>query len=164
MFYLIAAGIMIISLFLFLIIELKKSVHLFYIIPFTLFFFTGVYFYYESVLGHPPSAVLDKKFQLLAYTVNSEETKIFLWVVFREENEPVSMWIPYSREDHQSLEDGKGLMNEGKMMEGMLSSDGEGEGKEMKKEGEEKRKGGPKSDGGMIFLGEMNQHDFIDRK
>jgi len=164
MFYLIAAGIMIISLFLFLLIELKKSVHLFYIIPLTLFFFTGVYFYYESVLGHPTSAVLDEKFQLLAYTVNSEETKIFLWVVFREEKEPVSMWIPYSREDHQSLDDGKGLMNEGKMMEGMLSSDEGGSGKEGEKKGEEKRKGGPKSDGGMLFLGEMNQHDFIDRK
>jgi hypothetical protein len=164
MFYLIIAGLMIISLFLFLLIELKKSVHLFYVIPFTLFFFTGVYFYYESVLGHPTSAVFDKKFQLLAYTVNNEETKIFIWVVFRGEKEPVSMWLPYSREDHQSLEDGKGLMNKGKMMEGTLSTFEEGTEGSGKEGDKESRKGGPKSNGGMIFLGEMNQHDFIERK
>lgn len=164
MIYIIFSGLMIISLFLFLLIELKKSIHLLYVIPVTLGFFTGVYFFYESILGYPTKVVYDTEFQLLSYTVNGEETKIFIWAVFKDEDEPVSMWMPYSREDHQSLEDGKGLIESGRMVEGVIKGSEEGKDGEGP-EGEKGRSGGgPRSEGGSIFLEEMNQHKFLQVK
>ena len=164
MIYIIISGLMIISLFLFILIEIKKSVHLLYIIPLTLGFFTGVYFFYESILGYPTKVIYNTKFQLLGYTVNSDETKIFVWAILKNEDEPISMWMPYSREDHQSLEDGKGLIEDGRMVEGVIAESTEGREGIGEQGDKDRNTGGPNSDGGSIFLEEMNQHEFLQVK
>ena len=70
MIYLIFAGVMLISLFLWVILEIKKSVHLLYIIPVTIFFFGGTYFYYDYILGKPKPSPVDKKFVVSGYGIN----------------------------------------------------------------------------------------------
>ena len=163
MIYLLVAGLMVLALFLFLLIELKKSLHLTYIIPTTLFFFTGVYFFYDSVLGYPKKGLLEEKFQLISYYIPPSETEIYLWVQKFDELVPISIQIPYTVEDHKSLERGKKMMQEGMIegsfVEGEGDADGEGSG-----QGEENSYGTNKSRGGMLSLDEMSRYKFLDRK
>lgn len=163
MIYLLMTGMMLITLFLIILIELKKSIHLLYIIPSTLTFFIGVYFFYDSVLGYPTKRVVTGEFQLLAYNIPPEETEIYLWISLPEENEPLAIIIPYSSEDHKSLEKGEEMMEEGKMVEGTMSDGEEGEGDYLQ-EGGENGMGTNKSKGGLLSLYEMHQYRFLQQK
>ena len=163
MIYLILTGVMLITLFMLILIELKKSLHLLYIIPATLSFFLGVYFFYDSVLGYPAKKVVTGEFQLLAYNVPPDESEIYLWVVLPNETEPISVIIPYSIEDHKSLEKGEKMMEDGKMVEGTMSEGDEGEGENLQ-EGGNNGLGTNKSRGGMLSLQEINQYKFLERK
>ena len=163
MIYLILTGMMLITLFMIILIELKKSLHLLYIIPATLSFFLGVYFFYDSVLGYPAKKVVTGEFQLLAYHVPPDESEIYLWVVLPNEAQPLSVIIPYSIEDHKSLEQGEKMMEDGKLVEGTMSDGDEGEGKNLQ-EGGNNGLGTNKSEGGLLTLYEINQYRFLQRK
>jgi hypothetical protein len=166
MIYLIVAGLMILTLFLVILIELKKSLHLLYIIPITLFFFSGVYFFYDSILGYPTKKPLTEDFQLLSYLVSPDETEIYLWVLTFGEDQPISLAIPYSQEDHKSLEEGRKMMEDGKMVEGSLKEGEEEEQTVGENWGEHEGMGlgTEKSRGGMLSLQEITQYRFLQRK
>ena len=164
MIYLLVAGLMVLALFLFLLIELKKSLHLLYVIPITLFFFTGVYFFYDSVLGYPKKGVLEEKFLLISHYIPPSEKEIYLWVQKSDESVPVAIEIPYTVEDHKRLEKGKKMMEEGKLVEGKFL---EGQGSNDKggyEKGEGSSYGTRKSRGGILSLDEMSRYKFLDRK
>ena len=166
MIYLIFAGVMLISLFLWVIVEIKKSVHLLYIIPITIFFFGGTYFYYDYILGKPKPSPVDKKFVVISYYISSEEDKIFLWTLQSEEKDPISIWIPYSQETHESLEKSKKKMLEGKTMVGIINSDKDGS--DNSGDGSQGDKesgiGTNKSKGGDLNLYEMDFNKFLNLK
>jgi len=78
---------------------------------------------------------------------------------------PLAVRIPYSKEDHKALEEGRKMMEEGKMVEGSM------------KEGEEEESGNgfeqmegssglgtEKSRGGLLSLQEITQYRFLQRK
>ena len=151
MYYLIAAGVMIISMFLLVFIELKKSLHLLYIIPLTLFFFLGVYFFYDDILGYPTKKTLSKNSLLLSHHIPLDQKKIYIWLLEPGNTEPISIEIPYSSEDHKSLEYGKKMMMSGQKVEASFST------KEEKGEGAgEEATGTDKSLGGMLNIYEMD--------
>ena len=165
MIYLIAAGLMIITLFLVILIELKKSLHLLYIIPITIFFFSGVYFFYDSVLGYPAKKTIGENFQLLSYLVSPDEKEIFLWVSVFDDELPLAVRIPYSKEDHKALEEGRKMMEEGKMVEGSMKEGEEDEsGNGVEQMEGSSGLGTEKSRGGLLSLQEITQYRFLQRK
>ncbi len=151
MYYLIAAGVMIISMFLLIFIELKKSLHLLYIIPVTLFFFIGVYFFYDDILGYPTKKTLSKNSLLISHHIPLDQKKIYIWLLEPGKVEPISIEIPYSPEDHESLEEGKKMIMSGQKVEASFST----EEKESEGGGEESS-GTNKSLGGMLNIYEMD--------
>jgi len=163
MIYLMFAGMMLITLFLIILIELKRSIHLIYIIPATLSFFMGVYYFYDSVLGYPAKKVLTEEFRLLAYNIPQDESEIYIWVSIPNEDKPIAVIIPYSQEDHKSLQNSGKMMKDGKMVEGTMSDGEEGEGDSLQ-EGGENGMGTDKSKGGLLSLYEMTQYRFLERK
>ena len=59
--YLIILAIFLVSLFLWLMIDVRKSAHMLYIIPLTILFTGGSYFYIDSLFGYPTSLTNEKK-------------------------------------------------------------------------------------------------------
>ena len=122
MIYLIALTIFLVALFLFLLIDLRKSVHMLYIIPLTLLFTGGSYFYIDSLFGYPVKQTNEKKFVLLSYSVPKEEDVIFMWVALKDERMPKSVYVPYTQKRHEELMEAQRKMSQGKMMEGNFES------------------------------------------
>ena len=125
MIYLIALTIFLVALFLFLLIDIRKSAHMLYIIPLTLLFTGGSYFYIDSLFGYPVKKTDEKKFVLLSYSVPKTEDRIFLWVVLEEEEEPKSVFVAYTQERHEELMEAQRKMSEGKMVQGSFEFLGE---------------------------------------
>ena len=118
MIYLIALTIFLVALFLFLLIDIRKSAHMLYIIPITLLFTGGSYFYIDSLFGYPVKQTNEGKFYLISYTVPKAEDVIFMWVLLQDEDKPKSVFVPYTQERHEELMKAQEKMSEGKMMEG----------------------------------------------
>lgn len=118
MIYLIALTIFLVALFLFLLIDIRKSAHMLYIIPLTLLFTGGSYFYIDSLFGYPVKQTNEKKFVLLSYSVPKEEDSIFMWVLLEDERMPKSVFVPYTQQRHEELMEAQRKMSQGKMMEG----------------------------------------------
>ena len=118
MIYLIALTIFLVALFLFLLIDLRKSVHMLYIIPLTLLFTGGSYFYIDSLFGYPVKQTNEGKFYLISYTIPEAEDMIYLWVLLDEEEEPKSVFVDYTPKRHEELIKAQEKMNEGRVMEG----------------------------------------------
>ena len=70
--YLILITIFLVSIFLYLLIELKRSIHMIYIIPLTILFTGGTYFYLDSLYGYPTWKTDEKKFGLLSFQIDEE--------------------------------------------------------------------------------------------
>ena len=122
MIYLIALTIFLVALFLFLLIDIRKSVHMLYIIPLTLLFTGGSYFYIDSLFGFPVKQSTEKKFVLLSYSVPKEEDVIFMWVALEGERMPKSVYVPYTQRRHEELMTAQRKMSRGKIMEGNFES------------------------------------------
>ena len=128
MIYLIALTIFLVALFLFLLIDIRKSVHMLYIIPLTLLFTGGSYFYIDSLFGYPIQQSDEGKFYLISYTVPKAEDVIFLWVLLEDEEKPKSVFVPYTPKRHEELIRAQEKMNQGKMMEGDFNELAQSEG------------------------------------
>lgn len=164
MIYLMLTGLMLITLFMIILIEIKSSLHLLYIIPATLFFFMGVYYFYDSVLGYPTKRVLTEEFQLLSYKIHPDETEIYLWVSLPDEEKPLGISIPYSSEDHESLERYGKMMKEGMLVEGTMEEGEDGDGETTKELEGRTGLGSEKSKGGLLSLHQLTQYKFLERK
>ena len=70
MIYLILIAIFLVSVFLYVLIELKKSIHMLYIIPLTIMFTGGTYFYLDSLFGYPVHKTDEGKFGLLSFWID----------------------------------------------------------------------------------------------
>lgn len=156
--YIIISSLILLSIFLYLIIELKASIHLFYIIPLTLFFIAGSYFYFDSLFGYPVIKTNEKKFRLISYLVNEKEEKIYFWIIQNGENSPKAVFIGYNKGTHEQLEKAANKLAEGQQIEGEF----------LEKEGEDKKsksaKGTLKSAGGELILYDLNVKHYLPDK
>jgi hypothetical protein len=118
MFYLVGLSVVLVSIFLYLLIELKRSIHLLYVIPLTIAFTLGSYFYLDSLFGYPVTKSNEVGFLLLSYHVGIEEEDIYLWVILKQETIPKAVVVPYSTEMHEKLEQAKQKMKEGRKITG----------------------------------------------
>lgn len=118
MIYLVLFCVILTSIFLYLLIELKQSIHLIYIIPLSLFFILGTYFYINDLLGYPTVKTNEKDFYLLNYFIGPDEESIYLWVIIKGENKPKAITLPYTADDHKSLENMKESLKNGEPIEG----------------------------------------------
>ena len=118
MIYLVLFCIILTSIFLFLLIELKKSIHLIYVIPLSLFFILGTYFYIHDLFGYPTPKTHERGFYLLEYFIGSEEENIYLWVLLKGEDKPKSIVLPYTKDDHKNLDRFNELLQKGQLIEG----------------------------------------------
>tara|TARA_B100000508_G_scaffold130862_1_gene118558 strand:+ start:836 stop:1336 length:501 start_codon:yes stop_codon:yes gene_type:complete len=123
MIYLVLFCVVLTSIFLFLLIELKKSVHLIYIIPLSLFFILGTYFYINELFGYPAPKTHEKGFYLLQYYIDQQEENIYLWVVLKGEKVPKSLSVPYTQQDHKNLDSFNELLQQGEIIEGDFSAE-----------------------------------------
>lgn len=123
MFYLVTLSVLLASIFLYLLIELKKSVHLIYIIPLTIAFTVGSYFYLDSLFGYPVTKTDEQRFSLLNYHVGYEEDYIYLWVILEDEAIPKAVKVPYSQEMHEQLQQAGEKMKEGRKIVGNFGDD-----------------------------------------
>jgi len=118
MIYLVIFCVILTSIFLYLLIELKQSIHLIYIIPLSLFFIIGTYFYINDLFGYPTVKTNEKDFYLLNYFIGTEEDQIYLWVILKGEDKPKAITIPYSPEDHKALQGMDETLKNGEPIEG----------------------------------------------
>ena len=121
MIYLIILTVFLVSLFLYLLIGLKKSAHMIYVIPLTILFTTGSYFFIDSLFGYSVNRSSEDKFFLLSYWVPEDESKIYLWVVLEKEIEPKALIVPYTKERHQELIRANEQMKQGARFVGRFS-------------------------------------------
>ena len=121
MIYLIILTVFLVSLFLYLLIGLKKSAHMIYVIPLTILFTTGSYFFIDSLFGYSVKQSNEDKFFLLSYWVPEDESKIYLWVVIEEEFEPKALIVPYTEQRHRELIRAEEQMKEGAKFVGRFS-------------------------------------------
>ena len=166
MLYLVMLTVLLVSIFFYLLIELKtNSVHLLYIIPLTLMFTIGSYFYLDSLFGYPTKKTDESSFELLFYHVGEEEENIYLWVLIQDETIPKALIIPYSTEKHEQLESAKQKMSQGKRVVGLFESPVENESDEKGKPGDQQSgKGTEKSKGGEFSLMELNINNTMPPK
>ena len=113
MIYLVIISIFLVSVFLYLLIELKRSIHLIYVIPLSIIFTAGSYFYLDSLFGYPVAKTNEEKFYLLSYYIAPEETTINMWVILEKETVPKAIVLPYDQETHEALEEVRKRMGEG---------------------------------------------------
>ena len=121
MIYLIILTVFLVSLFLYLLIGLKKSAHMIYVIPLTILFTTGSYFFIDSLFGYSVKRSFEDKFFLLSYWVPEDESKIYLWVVLEEEIEPKALIVPYTEQRHRELLEANEMMKQGARFVGQFS-------------------------------------------
>jgi len=109
-----------------IIISSKKKVIMILLIP--LLSATGVYSYIaiDEVLGYPVDEVIHEDSQYISHLVNQSRTKIFIWSLHEDDDEPRAYEIPYSKEDEKKLEDSKQKQNRGitQMIKGSDKKDG----------------------------------------
>ena len=165
--YLVIAGVLLLSVNLYLIIELKKSIHLLYVIPLSIFFIVGTYFYIDSILGYATEKKEEKQFVLLSYFIPPAEDGIYLWIILKGEEEPKGIIIPYSREDHEKLDGARKKMADGMAMSGLMATEEKqtnGSGQEDGKGKEGNGLGTEKSSEGMLNLFELTPDYFLPPK
>lgn len=167
MIYLISITIFLVSIFLYLLIELKRSIHMIYIIPLTILFTGGTYFYLDSLYGYPTWKSDEKKFGLLSFQIDEEVDRIYLWVVLQGERLPKGLIIPYTEEKHQQLVHAKEAMSRGAQMIGEFGDDNPPqEGNENSEQMNEQNAGlgTIKSKGGSFSLIELKNEQALPRK
>ena len=121
MIYLIILTIFLVSLFLYLLIGLKKSAHMIYVIPLTILFTTGSYFFIDSLFGYSINRSDEDKFFLLSHWVPEDESRIYLWVVLEHELEPKALTVPYTQKRHRELIEAQEMMKSGARFVGQFS-------------------------------------------
>jgi hypothetical protein len=163
--YLIIAALILLSIFLYLIIELKKSIHMIYIIPFTLFFVAGSYFYLDSIFGYPVLKGDEEKFYLVSYYIEENEEYFYLWIILKDEKIPKAIYVPYNKEDHRELERARRIMEGGGMVEGQFYNNVNGNKNGiLSKEKSSSGQGSLKSKGGALSLFEIRPKSFLPPK
>ena len=162
--YLIIAAIILLSIFLYLLIELKKSIHMLYIIPLSLFFIAGTYFYFDSVFGYPVFKTNENKFYLVSYYVGEKEEYFYLWVILKGEGIPKAIYVPYSKEDHRELERARRIMDGGGMIEGQFYEATSANKSGVIGEHTTSAGGSLKSKGGALSLTEIRPRSFLPPK
>ena len=162
--YLIIAAIVLLSIFLYLLIELKKSIHMIYIIPLTLFFIAGTYFYFDSIFGYPVVKSDEKKFYLVSYYVGEKEEFFYLWIILQGEGTPKAIYVPYNIDDHRELERARRIMDGGGMVEGQFYESFSGNKSGTIGEHTTSSGGSLKSRGGALSLTEIRPKSFLPPK
>ncbi|SVC46570.1 uncharacterized protein METZ01_LOCUS299424, partial [marine metagenome] len=91
---------------------LKRKVWLIVFIPLSLFIATSIFYTYTDILGTPTKKELPKEFFVIHHHAAEELEVIYLWVVVKGKNVPVSYEIPYSLETQEKLDNYKQLIEE----------------------------------------------------
>ena len=156
MIYIILTGLVLPSIFLYLLIELKKSRHLIYVSPLSLFFVAGSYLYLDKLFGYPVSKTNETKFRLIAFDVNEDQEKIYFWILLENEEQPKAIFLPYSPDMHKKLQKMSQQMNEG--------AEFEGEFKDGEDQGEEKKKQRNNNDGSDLIFHELDVPHYLPDK
>jgi len=169
MIYLILIAVFLVSVFLYVLIELKKSVHMLYIIPFTIMFTGGTYFYLDSLFGYPVHKSDEGKFGLLSFWIDEEGDRIYLWTILENERVPKAIIVPYSQEEHNKLVQAQQQMSQGVQMLGEFDPMDGGQSDTPYEEGEQSASsqgldGSPKSRGGAFSLIELTPEKALPRK
>ena len=168
MIYLILIAVFLVSVFLYVLIELKKSIHMLYIIPLTIMFTGGTYFYLDSLFGYPVHKSDEGKFGLLSFWIDEENDRIYLWTVLENESVPKAIIVPYSQEEHNKLVRAQQQMSQGVQMIGEFDPADGGQ-SDSYEEGEQGATtqgldGSPKSRGGAFSLIELTSEKALPRK
>lgn len=167
--YLVLASVILLAVFFYLLIHLKKSIHLLYVIPFTIFFTLGTYFYINSIFGYSTERTSEEGFRLLSYHVDGKEEYIFLWILLDNETIPKSVFIPYSRKIHEELVEGNRKLREGKQLKGnfkeldLIENQNE-ESNNNQQQNEQSGGGTDKSAGGSLSLTEITVEFYLPQK
>ena len=91
---------------------LKRKVWLIVFIPLSLFIATSIFYTYTDILGTPTKKELPKEFFVIHHHAAEELEVIYLWVVVKGKNVPVSYEIPYSLATQEKLDNYKQLIEE----------------------------------------------------
>ena len=95
-----------------LITLLKRKAWLIVFIPLSLFIATSVIYTYTDLLGTPTKKELPEEFFVVHHHVAEELETIYLWVIVKGKNIPVSYEIPYSEETQERLDNYKQEIDE----------------------------------------------------
>ena len=91
---------------------LKRKAWLIVFIPLSLFIATSVIYTYTDLLGTPTKKELPEEFFVVHHHVAEESEVIYLWVVVKGKNVPISYEISYNQETQEKLDDYKKQIEE----------------------------------------------------
>ena len=91
---------------------LKRKVWLIVFIPLSLFIATSVIYTYTDLLGTPTKKELPEEFFVVHHHVAEESEVIYLWVVVKGKNVPISYEVSYTQEMQEKLDDYKKQIEE----------------------------------------------------
>ena len=91
---------------------LKRKAWLIVFIPLSLFIATSVIYTYTDLLGTPTKKELPEEFFVIHHHTAEELETIYLWVIVKGKNIPVSYEIPYSEETQERLDNYKQEIDE----------------------------------------------------
>ena len=91
---------------------LKRKVWLIVFIPLSLFIATSIFYTYTDILGTPTKKELPEEFFVVHHHTAEELETIYLWVIVKGKNIPVSYEIPYSEETQERLDNYKQEIDE----------------------------------------------------
>ena len=84
---------------------------MFFVIPLVVFLITSGVYTYQSMLGEPTTRSLPASFFVRSFIADEQNGKIYIWVTEENRKVPVSYTIPYTKKDHQDLENGMSEVN-----------------------------------------------------
>ena len=82
----------------------KRKLLLFVFIPLTLVVTASVIHTYTDLLGKPTSKTMPEQFFVVSHIIAEEEKLIYLWIVHKGEDVPISYEIPHSTDVQEQLE------------------------------------------------------------
>ena len=91
---------------------LKRKAWLIVFIPLSLFIATSVIYTYTDLLGTPTKKELPEEFFVVHHHVAEESEVIYLWVVVKGKNVPISYEVSYTQEMQEKLDDYKKQIEE----------------------------------------------------
>ena len=91
---------------------LKRKAWLLVFIPLSFFIATSINYTYTDLLGTPTKKELPEEFFVVHHHVAEESEVIYLWVVVKGKNVPISYEVSYTQEMQEKLDDYKKQIEE----------------------------------------------------
>lgn len=114
-------------LMLFIAVRFVRKVWVAATVPIALVLVATMFFTIHNIMGQPTERDPRDQFQFIAHKIGPEREWIYIWLIEKEVDYPLTIKTPYTEELHEKVEEARGLKEIGVDVAGSLPGDAEGE-------------------------------------